>query len=425
MTRRFLGLMAAGLLGCSGEVAHTDAAVGDGGAEVDATLEVDAGAPDGGPTGLVEVEVLGWLTMRGQPIVGAPVLFHDASGALVARETTGADGRASAEVEAGGSVTVIHFADDRLTTILGVEPGDQLVFGRSPGAGAYLGTATVELPAAGGDYRVRGPCLGGDAATTTVAVQLGDGCTATGPLLALSGPLEGIDGYLYDPAVTMTPGATITLAGPWQTPGAFGFDLTGFDIDYLTGTVGVVAGDRLVGAVSAPLPSPVGGVVDAALDAPTGVGEATLVAVSGQAPAGAQHTIVDLRDGQHTSIALDGAALLPHSTLTTGDATGATWSNQITDHDGTTIHFSSSSATWRVFGPPEATSVTLPALPDDLASFWEPTDDLFLQVTVAESTIVAGYDGFRAAPDQAASLSFEVPEPFRIRTTTTGFATKP
>ncbi|HEU4405663.1 MAG TPA: hypothetical protein VFS43_10265 [Polyangiaceae bacterium] len=47
-----------------------------------------------------------------EPVEGVDVLAHDGGGALRARTTTGADGAASVEVPAGGSVTVAYAGDD-------------------------------------------------------------------------------------------------------------------------------------------------------------------------------------------------------------------------------------------------------------------------------------------------------------------------
>ena len=69
-----------------------------------------AGAGEGGAPpdrGPVEVLVLE-QDLSGDPAAGIPVVFADPDGTIAANLLTGVDGKASAEVLPGGSVTVIR-----------------------------------------------------------------------------------------------------------------------------------------------------------------------------------------------------------------------------------------------------------------------------------------------------------------------------
>src|SRR5262249_23662970 len=95
-----------------------------------------------------------------------PVVFLEADGSLTKETLTDAQGKASARVKAGASVTAVHTVsptDHRVETILEVKPGDDLVMGSgSPEAAA--GTFTVSFldgPGTTTAYVAYGPCGGG------------------------------------------------------------------------------------------------------------------------------------------------------------------------------------------------------------------------------------------------------------------------
>ena len=83
----------------------------DAGRPVDAapTAEIADAQPDTAPVGpdagsaAIRVRVVD----QGMPIVGAVVLFHDPTGALIARATSDADGDALGDVPDGSMVTVV------------------------------------------------------------------------------------------------------------------------------------------------------------------------------------------------------------------------------------------------------------------------------------------------------------------------------
>ncbi|HTM23157.1 MAG TPA: hypothetical protein VL172_21700, partial [Kofleriaceae bacterium] len=113
----------------------------------------DAQPPDASLRGPVTVSVLS-EDGDGLPQSGARVLFIDPDDSVVGVVTTGSDGLAHGEVLPGASVTVVRdglgWSDDVLmTSILGVEPGDQLVSGARADA-TVVASMTVSFPALAG-----------------------------------------------------------------------------------------------------------------------------------------------------------------------------------------------------------------------------------------------------------------------------------
>jgi hypothetical protein len=396
-------------VGCGGGSTFSDA--GAGGDDVDsATAEHDAGF------GVVEVLVLGRFENSGVPIEGAPVLFHDAGGALIARAESDAEGRASAEVQGGGMVTVIDRDERVLTTVLGAQPGDQLVVGARVGPATAAGNATVNVPAGGTAYSVRGPCVTGSGSTTAIAAYVLDSCPGAAPVLALRNP-SAPDAFLYAPDVTIGDGDTVDLPGSWQTIGSIDLDLGGFaDGDVATVTAWLlVDGQKIAPIAASNTPT--------AVPYPTGIGDGTLLeATASNLTAGTFHRIVDHPGTAVTAWAVEAADLLPAPDLVAATGSGATWDAGGEGHDGTMVAIAtmgekgSSGPTWFVIAPPDAGEVDLPALPSDLAGEW--SGFLFVsgaQVVAIDSSLVDGYDAFRAEPTSSSYVPAELTGPVQVR----------
>jgi hypothetical protein len=126
-----------------------------------------------GPAGNATVTV----TVGGAPRANRPVIFQGPDGAEIAIATTGADGKVSANVPAGSSVTTLDLyntGDDRrsIATVMGVMPGDSIVFN---GEEFTARTATFQLPAhpdTGAIYIVETTCGRTSDGVTTTTVQL-------------------------------------------------------------------------------------------------------------------------------------------------------------------------------------------------------------------------------------------------------------
>jgi hypothetical protein len=183
----------------------------------------------------VTVHLLGRL-FTGDPEPGQPVLAHGPDGSLAARVATDASGTAQITVPAGGSVTVVELDPRNLTTFHDVETGDVLTVGDSTRT-EFLGFATVIVPANSPEnfIALNGPCASGSSDNRTeegLEVGLISGC-GTGPQPLMAELHEGFSrsliGYVFDPEVDLTPGATVAMDGDeWLPPLTFPVDITGF-----------------------------------------------------------------------------------------------------------------------------------------------------------------------------------------------------
>ena len=126
-------LVAGTLAGCDALLGIEDPAIGG-----------DAGGGDGGgATGPIRVSV---HDDQGAPQAGHPVFLHDPAGQLLADTETDADGFATFEDVAGGTVTAVDsFGGFR--SWFGSKPGDDLAVGRpDPAPPVHDATVTVTLP---------------------------------------------------------------------------------------------------------------------------------------------------------------------------------------------------------------------------------------------------------------------------------------
>jgi hypothetical protein len=125
---------------------HDDAGLHDAGGRPDAQPAADASpldgnvpsldalpladaapTPDAAPDAGVDASALVTVTvLDGGPVQNAIVLFHDETGHVLDVKMTGADGKTSGAVPTGGMVTTATVGS---TTIMGVNPGDALIFG--------------------------------------------------------------------------------------------------------------------------------------------------------------------------------------------------------------------------------------------------------------------------------------------------------
>lgn len=388
-----LGLVTLLTAACGGDDGGADAAIPDA-AIPDAAIP-DAAVPDAALPGPVSLTMYG----DGHPVADVDVVFGSADGTVVTHVQTGADGRASADLLAGGSVTALLHAGDQFTAITwaDVEPGDQLVWGTPEVAGS-VGMVQVSLPgvlAGASRYEVRLGCLTMETTDPTVAVSdlltqkcLGSdqnidvvalGFAANGALVGYSTDTEvpavagGLTAVTLDAWTTAVDPLTMTLHG---APAAAAkadlqvhFRIDGLDFGgptasatfsggtatldslYLKGNVA----DKLQYLVFVTLGTPeapegVGVIVGGHAATPATVDydlATTLLPSITAASAGAAGTRVHIDWSAAGSLAAtDGAILL------------ARWSDGATSHQ------------WFALVPPGVTSpYRLPALPDELAAF--------------------------------------------------------
>jgi hypothetical protein len=180
-------------------------------ASPDADTGVDAAPPDAADSTPVTLTAgVGF----GEPQVGSSVVFLAPDDTVILDTTLDANGQASAAMPAGGSVAMILpppsalAGSPSLGTVwvwTGVEPGDQLVFGR-PSPGVDSATVTVPVYAGATQYRVATSC--GQAFSPTNVVEVGY-CGAQTDFYVEAASVGGYLGYARVDGVTT--GATVDL----------------------------------------------------------------------------------------------------------------------------------------------------------------------------------------------------------------------
>jgi hypothetical protein len=222
--------------GGSGTKAHVDAAATPDAPAIDAPSPVidapsiDAPPPtiDATPPAPVTITVFD----EGAPIPGADVVWNDATGAVIAHDTTDMAGQVSRVVPGGSSVTAIFhlvmtpFARTTVTT-LDVQPGDQLVAGMPVKEdGSAIGMVHATLPgsypgAAHYSVSVGGITQNADISPLDMALvdtSLNAGGTFNAYALAVDAAFHPL---AFSSLTALTPpafGGTVNATfGPWRT----------------------------------------------------------------------------------------------------------------------------------------------------------------------------------------------------------------
>jgi hypothetical protein len=156
-----LGLVVSTLAACPDSTDGSSASPADGGvphpistsdaaASTDSATTTDGASTDGsgdaartGDAGTIRVT----LSRVPAPISGAPVVSHDANGAVVATFSTDANGNADLPAAGVDMVTVLDDAVKQAYTVVGVKGGDHIVAPTFAEV-TSLGTLVVALPAA-------------------------------------------------------------------------------------------------------------------------------------------------------------------------------------------------------------------------------------------------------------------------------------
>jgi hypothetical protein len=224
-------LLAIGLLACSGKSSGTPADAALDAAPFDAA-PFDAAPFDAAPFDAAPAGIAVHVIDKGVAVANAPVLFHDPSGALIARTTTDAAGDAIGDVPDGSMVTVVATgsgARSWLRTIRGAKRGDRLVFGATHG---FISSdyGTVALPAypslpSSYSYATSSACLVGDSGAngpSTIPVnRFACEPPSHAPIMGFivaSAPGKPFDifGWIEQADVALAPNTTITVTGTWQ-----------------------------------------------------------------------------------------------------------------------------------------------------------------------------------------------------------------
>jgi hypothetical protein len=366
----------------------SDAPQGDGNG-ADSSTGIDANTIDADPHGSITV-IVNDPSPPTTPLAGVPVVFVDPAGAIIAEVATDANGKASAVILPGSTVTAVYNAGTtnvQLETVLAVAPGDTITIGpQYQGQGSGSGSFTVDVPDYPGSqsYDVYGPCgssngaAAGSGALSPVVLGFSDNCTESKmDLVAIAlNSDHNPDAWLENANVAYTDGGSATLTGTWQPfmqwTATF-TNMTGVSLVYVNDMVPDANGYQRSGYAQPTLTLDVPG-------AATALVETDFTHQSG----GGQEQMYEVVDGHKATYDVDvQAALLPFIGYPTLDLSSATISIPFEPggNDGDVLQVQAGfsrvvndvthSYSWEIWSPPTA-SITLPPMPSDLADT-EPT----------------------------------------------------
>lgn len=357
---------------------------------------VDAAA-DAPATATVTVRVLS-RAADGQPDPSATVFFVDPDGTIAATASPDAAGLVTRTLAAGGSVTV-GWADRPvdLTTIVGVEDGDELRFGSADVVADQAINVTMPVQAGADVYWVHGPCIQTNARSLPdIDVSFSRPCGPTRALLAESRTTAG-RWFIVTPDVTPADGGRVDVTGTWAAAATAALELTGIPIGASRVRVAreVNAGGRRAHRALEINPAITGASVTAALAAPPGFGDTATIEVEYQLASGAGYLDRFYRPALTETQAIDATPTLPSVTVTDEPGGGARWAFAGGgDVDAVLVDFyndSDESSVWRVIAPPGAATLTRPVLPAPFA------DITWIRGTlvILDRTTIADYAAFR------------------------------
>lgn len=399
----------------------------DAGADAGPGSDGGSGSPPD-PAGTLKVVTQARVLVPGGAASGAAqsgvdvvAVQHDGT-TIDGTAQSGADGRASLQVHAGGSVTAIyHHAVDAgadLVTYFGVQPGDMITFGQRFGSTqtASLGAMTFSYPSlSGASYQVFGPCGSGTAGGTQLSIVLTEQPSChVDPMdivFIATNSAGDVIGYNYL-NVAFHAGTTVPIT-TWATPKTAMLSITG-----LPPEVGVV--NAVLGNV---------GNVDQPMFQFLVRGQATGGAFSSSFPwaATAVRTVAQLsvaRDGNFQPIQLldilkpdattwtVASAPLPPwlqtSVVSTVDRTGSISMSGTGRYDAAVVHIEWQHlvagavivSRWTFVLPPGMMTFAFPALPSELAAVLPPPADQYTtEAHLIQIPSLAGYDALRAIPE--------------------------
>ncbi len=168
----------------------------------------------------------------GTPIANAIVFTNAADGSFHASAVTDAQGKATAEVPPGGSVSVADVTPglEHIETVLDVAPGETITFG--PSARGVENEVSVSAPMVGGasGYSFYNPCQSTSGASTMATLSHDASCV-TGPYSILATASDGSSPVNYQFVDDVLPNATTAdLIGTWQPFGTYGVSVTDLPI---------------------------------------------------------------------------------------------------------------------------------------------------------------------------------------------------
>jgi hypothetical protein len=345
--------------------------------------KVDAIVYDADLHGTVTVTALSLLG-DGTPEAGATVLITDGDGTRTA--TTDDTGATTATVLPGATLTVARRTSggSQIATVVGVDPGDAIVFGKRPPADAPVrGEMTFAFTEASGatQHTVYNGCDDADGRSTGVPVRFGPGC-GSGPhdilLVARNdtGTVMAWDSLLD---VAFAAGTTRTIPAPLQTPATFTATYSDLPVEaqFLATTRTCYHEGRAYAEIGAPSVASGTGRTSTLRHPPFGdrMGVTTLVGLQADT-AGPIQTLIERVPAAATFAMAVRPALLPWVQDVAYDIAARRLSWTLTGDNSAdavvirVVHDTTEPAghhEWWLIAPPDATAVELPQLPTELA----------------------------------------------------------
>jgi hypothetical protein len=361
------------------------------------------------------------------PMMGATVVFQEPSGELAAEVVTDANGKASANVLPGATVTAVYVVSatrNDIETVTGVKPGDTITIGDVYDATAD-GTFTVNVIDVVGTsaYYVFGPCgyntyvppaaiaggtvhRNGVIATDPVTISLQKGCEEPMmDLVAVRVVGGAFTDYVELTNVPYVASGSVTQTAAWTPVANLAFDVSDIPADVTSVVVSDTIPDNN-GFNTSVVPAINTNDAQGSMIVP--LAQTALVMSTFDGTHNGEQQVYDMVDGTKPTYALDaGASLLPWVDrpvldLATGKVTTASAGGNVPgDAFDVRVQFERPAATptvyaWSVWAA-SVGDVTLPTLPPDLAANDPLATDTFdsSSAYVFDLDPATGYDAVR------------------------------
>jgi hypothetical protein len=385
------------------------------------------------PPALVKVTVLTYAA-DGAPDVAAQMVFQDPAGNVVFEGPVDAMGKLEAMLPTGGTVTEVRIVSDtptllraEITTITGVEPGDDLTFGVAARAtianqGGQTTMSASYAPSPGATSHLFFTTCGTSSAGTTSPVTLVFRDSCHGPTFDLVGIAQGgtvtTPRYVRLTGINHVNGQSFTIPGGFVTMSNFAVNVQNVpaEVSSMSVSRSSMLDHAAVGTQSVFLGDPPAGAVATTLPYAPAVGtraEVSLSMARSDAPGSQVHAVHTATVASSIDLDLD-RQRVPWLSGRGATPTGATWTTavpgdvpdgMVTTWTGRWVIGSRTTiVTWRIAHAPSATGISLPRLspahaavdPQAQAVEVTPTTGSVLAVNY---DVIDGYAEFRRQPD--------------------------
>lgn len=393
------------------------------------------------PPALVKVTVLTYAA-DGAPDVAARMIFQDPEGNVVFEGPVDPMGKLEAPLPRGGTVTEVRIVTDtptqlraEITTITGVEPGDDLTFGVAARAtitnqGGQTTMSANYTPFAGATSHLFFTTCGAFSGGTTSPVTLTFRDSCHGPTFDLVAVAAGGTAtpprYARLTGINHVNGQSFTIPGGFATMSNFAVNVQNVpaEVSSMSATRSSMLDHAAVAGQSVSFGDPPAGAVAATIPYPPNVGTRAEVSLSmsrSDASGSQAHAVHTATVASSIDIDLDRQRVPWLSALGT-TPTGATWTTAVPGDmpDGMltlwtgrwVIGGRTTTVGWRIAHAPSATGISLPRLspahaaidPQAQAVAVTPTNGTVFAVDL---DMIDGYAEFRRQPDTLVFSPFD------------------